>query len=54
MNFPSGILFAMDNDFKLSALTIGKTYKTRWQVELLFNWIKQNLETKSFLGTKKM
>ena len=28
-------------------------YKQRWQVELFFKWIKQNLKIKSFLGTSK-
>jgi IS4 transposase len=32
-------------------LTIAKLYKCRWQVELFFKWIKQNLYIKSFYGT---
>ena len=28
-------------------------YKARWQVELFFKWIKQNLKIKSFVGTSK-
>jgi len=28
-------------------------YKDRWQVELFFKWIKQNLKIKSFVGTSK-
>ena len=41
------------NHFKLSAQTIAAIYKQRWQVELFFKWIKQNLKIKSFLGTSK-
>jgi hypothetical protein len=39
------------NNFKLAAKTIANIYKDRWQVELFFKWIKQNLKIKSFLGT---
>jgi len=41
------------NNFKLSANTIAKIYKSRWQIELFFKWIKQNLKIKSFMGTSK-
>ena len=41
------------NNFKLSLLTIAKIYKARWQIELFFKWIKQNLKIKSFVGTSK-
>jgi len=41
------------NNFKLSAKTIADIYKARWQVELFFKWIKQNLKIKSFVGTSK-
>ena len=41
------------NNFTLSARTIADIYKDRWQVELFFKWIKQNLKIKSFLGTSK-
>ena len=37
----------------LSAQTIADIYKSRWQVELFFKWIKQNLKLKGFLGTSK-
>jgi putative transposase len=43
----------LTNNFKLSAHTIAKIYKARWQIELFFKWIKQNLKIKSFLGTSK-
>ena len=38
------------NQFKWSAQTIADIYKQRWQVELFFKWIKQNLKIKAFLG----
>lgn len=41
------------NNFKLSAKTIADIYKSRWQVELFFKWIKQNLKIKSFWGTSE-
>jgi transposase len=41
------------NHFKLSAQTIADIYKQRWQVELFFKWIKQNLKIKSFLGASQ-
>lgn len=43
----------LTNNFKLSARTIADIYKSRWQVELFFKWIKQNLKIKSFVGTSK-
>lgn len=43
----------LTNNFKLSAKTIADVYKARWQVELFFKWIKQNLKIKSFIGTSK-
>ena len=39
------------NNFTLAAKTIADIYKSRWQIELFFKWIKQNLKIKSFLGT---
>jgi len=41
----------LTNNFALSALTIALLYKSRWQVELFFKWIKQHLRIKSFFGT---
>lgn len=38
------------NNFELPAQTVAKLYKMRWQVELFFKWIKQNLRIKSFFG----
>lgn len=43
----------LTNNFKLSAKTIADIYKARWQVELFFKWIKQNLKIKTFVGTSK-
>jgi putative transposase len=43
----------LTNNFKLSARTIADIYKARWQVEVFFKWIKQNLKIKSFIGTSK-
>lgn len=37
----------------MSAQTIADIYKQRWQVELFFKWIKQNLKIKSFLGASQ-
>jgi hypothetical protein len=41
------------NNFTLSAVTIAEIYKQRWQIELFFKWIKQNLKIKTFFGTSK-
>ena len=43
----------LTNNFKLSAKTIAQIYKARWDVELFFKWIKQNLKIKTFVGTSK-
>lgn len=43
----------LTNNFHLAASTIADIYKSRWQVELFFKWIKQNLKIKSFLGTSR-
>lgn len=40
----------LTNNFLLPALTITQLYQRRWQVELFFKWIKQNLRIKSFFG----
>jgi len=47
------ILVFLTNDFELSAKTIADIYKARWEIELFFKTIKQNLKIKSFLGTSK-
>jgi Domain of unknown function (DUF4372)/Transposase DDE domain len=43
----------LTNNFTLPALTIALIYKSRWQVELFFKWIKQHLRIKAFYGTSK-
>jgi IS4 transposase len=43
----------MTNNFKLAASTIAAIYKDRWQIELFFKAIKQNLKVKTFLGTNE-
>lgn len=40
----------LTNNKKVKAETIAKLYKSRWQVELFFKWIKQHLKIKSFWG----
>jgi Domain of unknown function (DUF4372)/Transposase DDE domain len=45
------VLVFLTNNFDLPALTIAQLYKCRWQVELFFKWIKQNLRIKHFFGT---
>jgi len=43
----------LTNNFTLAAKTIADMYKARWQVELFFKWVKQNLTITSFIGTSK-
>jgi hypothetical protein len=43
----------LSNNFSLPAITIAELYKQRWQVELFFKWIKQNLRIKTFYGTSE-
>lgn len=40
----------LTNNFDLSALTVCLLYKSRWQVELFFRWVKQHLRIKAFYG----
>ena len=44
------ILVFISNDLTRSAEDIAALYKQRWQIELFFKWIKQNLKIKCFLG----
>lgn len=44
-------LVFLTNNFDLPAFSIAQLYKCRWQVELFFKWIKQNLRIKHFFGT---
>ena len=47
------ILVFLTNNFTLPALTIAQLYRSRWQVELFFKWIKQHLRIKKFYGTSE-
>ena len=44
-------LVFLTNNFVLTAETIAALYKARWEIELFFKWIKQNLRVKTFYGT---
>ena len=46
-------LVFLTNNTALSALTIAALYKSRWQVELFFKWIKQHLRIKRFIGNSE-
>lgn len=43
----------LSNDFQLDAVTIADIYRARWEIELFFKTIKQNLKIKRFLGTSR-
>jgi putative transposase len=43
-------LTLITNDLKRPAIEIAALYKTRWQIELLFRWVKQHLKLRKFLG----
>ena len=43
----------LTNRLDLSALEVVELYRRRWQIELFFKWIKQNLKIKAFYGTSK-
>ena len=43
----------LTNNFVLPAQTVAELYRSRWQVELFFKWIKQHLRIKSFFGTSE-
>ena len=46
-------LVFLTNNFELPATTIAALYKSRWQIELFFKWIKQHLRIKTFYGTNQ-
>jgi hypothetical protein len=46
-------LVFLTNHFGIPALTVCSLYRSRWQVELLFKWIKQHLRIKRFFGTSQ-
>jgi hypothetical protein len=43
----------LTNHFKLAAKTIAEIYKERWQIEIFFRFIKQNLKIKAFIGNSE-
>ena len=43
----------LTNHFKLAAKTIADIYKERWQIEIFFRFIKQNLKVKAFIGNSE-
>jgi IS4 transposase len=43
-------LYLLTNDFDRPAAEIARLYKERWEIELLFKWLKQNLKIRRFLG----
>ena len=47
------MLVFLTNNFTLPAATICALYKSRWQVELFFKWIKQHLRIQRFYGTSE-
>ena len=46
-------LRVVTNDLEAPASEIAELYKQRWQIELFFKWIKQNLKIRHFLGTSE-
>jgi IS4 transposase len=44
-------LVFLSNNFELPALTIAELNRCRWQIEILFKWVKQHLRIKAFYGT---
>jgi hypothetical protein len=46
-------LILLTNHFELPAIIVGELYRQRWQVELFFKWIKQNLRIKRFFGNSE-
>jgi putative transposase len=45
-----GVITLLTNDLTRTAVEIAALYKSRWQIELLFRWIKQHLDIGEFLG----
>ena len=48
-----GKITLITNDLDRTAVEIAALYKVRWQIELLFRWIKQHLDIREFLGTNE-
>jgi hypothetical protein len=49
----SKVYVFLTNHFRLAARTIADIYKERWQIEIFFRWIKQNLKIKAFMGNSE-
>jgi putative transposase len=47
------LITLVTNDLDRTAIAIAALYKTRWQIELLFRWIKQHLDIRKFLGSNE-
>jgi hypothetical protein len=47
------LLVFLTNNFEVSALEIARLYRNRWQIEVFFKWIKQNLTIKKLWGHSK-
>lgn len=43
-------LIFLTNEFEMDAIEIATLYKSRWQIEIFFKWIKQNLQVKTLWG----
>jgi IS4 transposase len=48
-----GLITLITNDLERTAVEIAALYKARWQIELLFRWIKQHLHIRKFFGTNE-
>ena len=46
----AGTIVLLTNDLERTAVEIATLYKSRWQIELLFRWIKQHLDLREFIG----
>lgn len=46
-------LVFLTNNFTLPPLTVARLYKSRWEIELFFRWIKQHLRIRAFFGTSE-
>jgi transposase len=47
------VITLLTNDLKAPAASIAALYKSRWEIELFFKWVKQNLRLQRFLGTSR-
>ena len=47
------VLAILSNDLRRPAATLAGFYRTRWQIELLFRWIKQHLKIRKFIGNSE-